>query len=150
MCAAQIAWVGETFESSVTIDAHSVREFAAASGDLNPLHHDEAIAARSRFGGLIASGPHTAALLMARTATHFSQRAQPLGLEFTIRFNKAVRAGDTLLLRWTVAEVNPKESLGGEFVTLHGEAINQAGEVVLSSTGLLLVMPSVVSVPPSA
>jgi acyl dehydratase len=143
MCAAQIARVGETFESSVVVDEQSVREFAAASGDFNPLHHDEAVANRSRFGGLIASGPHTAALLMARTATHFSQRAQPLGLEFTIRFRKAVHAGDTLTLRWTVTDVKPKEALGGEFVTLHGEAINQAGEVVLSSTGLLLVTPSV-------
>lgn len=143
MCAAPIAWVGETFESSVAIDAQSVRDFAAASGDFNPLHHDEAAAARSRFGGLIAAGPHTAALLMARTATHFSQRAQPLGLEFNIRFNKAVRAGDTLTLRWTVTEVTPKESLGGELVTLLGQAINQDGEVVLTSTGLLLVTPSV-------
>jgi acyl dehydratase len=142
MGTAQIAWVGESFESSVTVDADSVRDFAAACGDFNPLHHDEAVAARSRFGGLIAAGPHTASLLMARTATHFSQRAQPLGLEFNVRFNKAVRAGDTLRLRWTVTDVAPKPSLGGEFVTLHGEAINQAGEVVLSSVGLLLVTPA--------
>lgn len=135
------AVVGETFETRVTVDAQGIREFAAAAGDFNPLHHDEAYAARSRFGGLIASGPHTASLLMARTATHFSQRAQPLGLEFNIRFAKAVRAGDTLLLRWTVVDVQWKESLGGDLVKMNGEAINQHGEVVLAAVGLIVVMP---------
>lgn len=133
------ARIGETFEHTVTIGADDIRRFAAAVEDFNPLHHDEAYAARSRFGALTASGTHTASLLMALTATHFSLRAQPLGLDFTLKFRKAVKAGDTLAMRWTVTRIEYKPSLAGELVSLIGEAINQHGEVALSATSLLLV-----------
>jgi acyl dehydratase len=137
------ARIGETFERSVTIGAEEIRAFAASVADFNPLHHDEAAAARSRFGALIASGTHSASLLMALTATHFSQRAQPLGLDFSLKFRKAVKAGDTLQLRWTVTRIEFKPSLNGELVSLDGEAVNQHGEVALSSTALLLVMDKI-------
>jgi acyl dehydratase len=130
---------GESFTRTVTLDAEGIRAFASASGDFNPLHHDETLAARSRFGGLIASGPHTAALLLGLSATAFATRCVPLGLDFSIKFRKAVHAGDTLALRWTVTAVHWKESLGGELVTLEGEVRNQRGELVLSSTGLLVL-----------
>ena len=134
------AQVGETFERHVTIDAASIKAFAASCADFNPLHHDEAVAARSRFGALTASGTHTSSLLLALTATHFSERAQPLGLDFNLKFRQAVKAGDTLALRWVVTRVEPKASLGGELVSLEGEARNQHDEIVLSATALLLVM----------
>lgn len=140
---ARFAQPGERFERTVTIDAESIRAFAAASLDFNPLHHDEAAARRSPFGGLIASGPHTAALLMGITATHFAARCAPLGLDFRLQFRKAVRAGDTLRLAWTVTRVEPKESLGGELVHLEGTAHNGAGELALAATGLLLLRESV-------
>jgi acyl dehydratase len=76
---------------------------------------------------------------MALTATHFSQRAQPLGLDFSLKFRKAVKAGDTLQMRWTVTRIEFKPSLNGELVSLDGEAVNQHGEMALSSTALLLV-----------
>lgn len=133
------AHIGEAFERRVSIDPAEIRRFAASVEDFNPLHHDEAVAARSRFGTLTASGTHTASLLMALTATHYSKHAQPLGLDFSLRFRKAVKAGDTLLLRWTVTRIEFKPSLQGELVSLVGEAINQADETVLTATALLLV-----------
>lgn len=134
------ATVGERFTASVTLTADDIRAFARSVGDSNPLHHDESIAARSRFGGLIASGTHSASLLMALTASHFSRHAQPLGLDFSLRFHKAVRAGEALHLAWTVTRVQWKESLGGDLVSLTGEARNPRDEVVLAATATLLVM----------
>lgn len=134
------AVVGERFTQSVHLSAGSISAFADSVGDSNPLHHDESVAARSRFGGLIASGTHSASLLMALTASHFSRHAQPLGLEFTLHFHKAVHAGDTLQLAWTVLRVQPKPSLGGDLVWLDGEARNQHGEVALAATATLLVV----------
>ncbi len=135
----RFAVVGETYTHTVTLDAAAIRAFATACGDFNPLHHDEAAAARSRFGRLIASGPHTASLLLGLSATWFAQRGTPLGLDYTIKFRRAALAGDTLTLRWTVIAVHWKESLRGELVTLEGEIRNQHGEPVLTATGLLLV-----------
>lgn len=133
------AAVGEHFTETVHLTAGSIRAFASSVGDSNPLHHDEALAARSRFGRLIASGTHSASLLMALTASHFSRRAQPLGLEFKLHFHKAVGAGDTLQLAWTVTRVQWKASLGGDLVWLEGGARNQHGELMLAATATLLV-----------
>lgn len=134
------ATVGERFSDTVHLTAQSISDFAHSVNDSNPLHHDEAIAARSRFGGLIASGTHSASLLMALTAAHFSRRAQPLGLEFKLHLHKAVHAGDTLHLAWTVTRVQWKASLNGDLVWLDGEARNQRDEVALAATATLLVM----------
>jgi acyl dehydratase len=133
------ATVGERFAETVRFSAESIRAFADLVGDTNPLHRDEGFAARSRFGGLIASGTHSSALLLGLTASHFSRRAQPLGLEFHVHFHRAVHAGDTLELAWTVVRVQPKPSLGGDLVWLEGQARNQRGEVALAATATLLV-----------
>jgi 3-hydroxybutyryl-CoA dehydratase len=139
--AAPFATPGESFAQRVTFDAASIREFAARTGDFNPLHHDDAIAKRSPFGGLIVSGPHVSALLMGLTATHFSKRCSPLGLEFTIRFVRAIPAGTTVELRWTLASLAPKASLGGQLATLDGVAADAGGVVYVRGTGLLLLRP---------
>ena len=131
--------VGETFGATVTLDAAAIRTFATSVADFNPLHHDEEAAARSRFGRLTASGTHSSSLLLALTATHFSHYAQPLGLDFSLKFRKAVKAGDTLTMQWTVTRVEFKASLHGDLVSLEGEIRNQLGEAVLTSTALLLV-----------
>ena len=133
------ATVGETFSQRVTFDAKSIREFATLTGDFNPLHHDEAAAARSAFGSLIVSGPHVTALMLGMTATHFAKRCAPLGLEFTIRFVRAIVAGTTLELRWTLVDLTPKASLNGDLATLDGRALDDAGGVYVSSRGLLLL-----------
>ena len=135
------ARVGETFSRRVTFDAASIGDFAARTGDFNPLHHDERAAARGPFGALIVSGPHVSALMMGLTATHFSQRCSPLGLEFTIRFVRAIRAGTTLELRWTIEGLEPKASLAGHLATLAGQAADDEGQVHVRATGLLLLRP---------
>ena len=135
------ATVGETFGQRVTFDAKSIRDFATASGDFNPLHHDEDVARASAFGALIASGTHVSALMMGLTATHYSRRCAPLGLEFTLRFVRAVRAGTTLDLRWTLTDLTPKASLRGHLAKLAGNARDDAGVVHVESDALLLLRP---------
>ncbi|HVE09818.1 MAG TPA: MaoC family dehydratase [Paraburkholderia sp.] len=139
--APRLVTIGERFSTTLALPPESITAFATLVNDLNPLHHDAAYAARSRFGGLIASGTQPTAHLMALVATHFSQYAQPLGLEFDIKLKKAVRSGDTLTLAWQVARAHWKASLGGDLAWLDGEACNQHGDVVLLGTATVLVMP---------
>jgi acyl dehydratase len=134
--------VGERFVTQVSLSASDVAEFARRCGDLNPLHHDEAYARGTRFGGIIACGPHLSSLMMALTATHFSRNGAMLGLEFGFRFVKAVRAEESLELAWAVVAVEPKASLGGDIVSLEGQATNVEGAVVVTATGKVLVTPS--------
>ena len=76
------AFPRERFSREVALSRAMVTEFAMAAGDNNPIHHDPVFAATTRFGRPTASGPHTTALLLALTASHFSQRGAMLGLEF--------------------------------------------------------------------
>lgn len=142
VAAGRYGQVGETFTRSVTLDAASVSAFAAQIGDTNPLHHDAQTAARTRFGGLIACGPHTSSLLMAVTADVFSRRGAALGLDFRMRFRRAVPAGTTLVLRWTITAIDFNASMQGEVITLAGDACDAAGERYLSADGLVLVRES--------
>lgn len=132
--------VGETFSREVFFDAAGIAAFATACGDTNPLHHDPAYAAGTRFGGIIACGPHVTSLLMALTAAHFAPRGPGVGLGFTFRLRSAVRAGETVAMRWRVASVTPKASLGGRVVRLDGEVVRPDGTVAVTATGETLAM----------
>jgi predicted Fe-S protein YdhL (DUF1289 family) len=138
---ARVVTIGERFSSTLALSADSVKSFATLVNDLNPLHHDDAYAAQSRFGGLIASGTQPSAHLMALVATHFSHYAQPLGLEFDIKLKQAVRSDDTLTFTWQVRSAFWKPSLNGDLVQLDGNAVNQRDETVMLASATVLVMP---------
>ncbi|MGF6264423.1 acyl dehydratase [Paraburkholderia youngii] len=139
--APRVVTLGETFSSTLELSVESIKSFATLVVDLNPLHHDEAYAAQSRFGGLIASGTQPTAYFMALLATHFSTYAQPLGLEFDIKLKKAVQAHDTLTITWRVRDAHWKPSLSGDLTYLEGTVVNQRGELLLTGTSTILVMP---------
>ena len=130
----------ERFEREVTLTPEDVSAFARAAGDLNPLHHDPAFAAASRYGRLLASGPQTSALLMSLTATHFSKRAPMVGLDFSFRFTKPVFADETVRLEWLVIAVRPNARLGGDLVDLRGRLVKESGETAVDAKGRVLVM----------
>ena len=138
---ARVVTIGETFRSTLALTPESVKTFALLANDLNPLHHDDAYAEQSRFGGLIASGTQPTAHFMALLATHYSQYAQPLGLEFDIKLKRAAHAHDTLTFEWRVEEAWWKPSLNGDLVKLEGVAVNQKGETLLVGHATILVMP---------
>src|SRR5271165_5466753 len=96
------AFPHERFSAQVALSPDKVSDYAHAVGDTNPVHHDAAFAARTRFGRPIASGTHTTALLLGLTASHYSKRGSMLGLEFWVRFRKAVFADETISLEWLV------------------------------------------------
>ncbi|MBP0588756.1 MaoC family dehydratase [Paraburkholderia sp. LEh10] len=137
----RVVTVGETFGTTLSLSADSIKSFATIVNDLNPLHHDDEYAAQSRFRGLIASGTQPTAHFMALLATHFSTYAQPLGLEFDIKLKKAVHSGDTLTFTWRVIGAFWKASLNGDLTQLEGSAFNQRSETVLLGKSTILVMP---------
>ena len=131
--------VGDAFDRTVTLREADIAAFAASCGDGNPLHHDAGHAERSRFGGIIASGPHYMSLFMGLAATHFSQCGGALGLEFRFEFRRAVRAGETLTMRWEITRLERKDSLAGDLAELAGTIVNQDGITVLTGQGKMLV-----------
>jgi 3-hydroxybutyryl-CoA dehydratase len=133
------AYPHERFSREVKLSPAMVSEYAGAVGDTNPIHYDENFAAGTRFGRTIASGTHTTALLLALTASHFSQRGAMVGLEFWVRFRSAIFADETILLEWLVIRVTPNKKLLGEVVDLRGRIQNEKGETALGARGRILV-----------
>lgn len=138
---ARVVKIGETFGATLALSPDSVKTFATLVNDLNPLHHDDAYAAQSRFGGLIASGTQPTAHFMALLATHFSQYAQPLGLDFDMKLKRAAHANDVLTFEWRVVDAYWKSSLNGDLVKLEGTAKNQNGDTLVVGRSTILVMP---------
>ena len=133
------AFPKERFSSEVTLTPQMAIDFATAAGDNNPIHHDAEFAATTRFHRPTASGPHTTALLLALTASHYSQKGAMLGLEFWVRFRRAIYADETIRLEWMVIKVTPNKKLKGDVVELRGRIKGQDGKTALGAKGRVLL-----------
>lgn len=138
--AGQMVTPGAKFERVVTLDEQSARAFATLAGDFNPIHHDQAFAETSRFGGLIVSGTQTTAMMLAMTATYLCAYGPCLGLNASFKFRRGIRMGETVRMAWTVTAVTPKSRMG-DLVVLDGIlTVISTGEIAVTgtSTGILL------------
>jgi acyl dehydratase len=131
--------VGERFTRELHFDAASIVQFAKLVGDDNPIHHDDAVAGKSRFGKLIASGTHISALMMGATASYVTERGPSLGLETSCRFRRGVTAGSTLRLEWEITAIEPKQSLDGSILTFIGKLVAENGEIAATGMAKTLV-----------
>jgi acyl dehydratase len=119
---------------SVNVDEGEVIEFGKRYVPLSS-HTDKEAAKNSIYGGVIASGWHTAALMMRiYTENYLSQVANlgsPGGDE--LRWDKPVFPGDVLSVRATVLEARRSESRSDRgIVRTFIEVLNQRREVVMS------------------
>ena len=133
------AYPRERFSAEIALTPNEVAGFATAAGDTNPVHHDPAFAAGTRYGRLIASGSQTCALLMGLTASHFSRRGAMVGLEFWFRFRRPVYADETVRVEWLVVKVTPHARLRGDVVDLRGRIRGQDGQTAVGAKGRVLV-----------
>jgi 3-hydroxybutyryl-CoA dehydratase len=133
------AFPKERFSTDVTLTPAMVSAYAHGVGDTNPVHHDAAFAADTRYGRPIASGTHTTALLLGLTASHYSKGTAMVGLEFWVRFRRPIFADETIRLEWLVVKVTPNVKLGGDVVELRGRIRNQSGQTALGAKGRVLV-----------
>jgi acyl dehydratase len=134
-----VTHAGERFSSDITLTPSAVSAYAKSVGDTNPIHHDPEYAQTSRFGRLIASGTHTTAMLLALTASHFSKDGSMLGLEFWVKFKRAIFADESIRLEWLVIRVTPNAKLGGDIVELRGRIKGQDGTTAVGAKGVVLV-----------
>jgi len=132
----------ERFEQQLTLTHESIAEFARLAGDGNPIHSDPELAARSRFGGIVASGTQVTSLMMGLSATHFAHEGGMLGLEFRFRFSRPVRPDVPLCMWWQVVGRSTKASLGGDLVLLVGKTEDDAGVTLVKGSGKVLVTPA--------
>ena len=119
--------VGQTATRSITLTADHVRKFAEISGDHNPLHFDEAFAAKTRFGKLVVQGGLTTGLLHALVAMDMPGPGTVF-LSQDWKFTAPVFIGDTITGKAEVLEVHPAKPV----TRLKMEVTRQDGETVLT------------------
>jgi acyl dehydratase len=126
---------GAVYEfGNIAVGAAEIVDFARRY-DPQPMHVDPAAAAEGPFGGLIASGWHTAALMMRLFAEHFLSRVASLaspGID-ELRWLHPVRPGDVLRIRVHVLEARPSRTRPDRGVLrTFVEVLNQQGAAVMT------------------
>ncbi len=113
----------------------------ATQFDPQPFHIDKEAAAKSIYGGVIASGWHTCAMMMRMVLDGMRCEEASMGSPGLdgVRWLRPVRAGDTLSLRYVTKEVKPSTSKPDRGVVYSTwVASNQHGEEVCTIDGKAL------------
>jgi acyl dehydratase len=110
--------------------------------DPQPIHTDAQFADGGPFGGLIASGWHTASLAMRLVVDHYVSRVASLaspGVD-ELRWPTPMRPGDSLRLRTTILETRRSRSKPDRgLVRTRAELLNQHDQIVLSLVAMNLI-----------
>jgi acyl dehydratase len=134
--------VGQVYGSGrIKVEREGIKAFAAEF-DPQPFHLDEDAARRTIFGGLAASGWHTAALTMRLLVrSEFKPAGGIVGAGFDeFRWPLPVRPGDELSVESEVLEVRASKSRPNQgVIKVRTTTRNQKGEVVQVSVGNLIV-----------
>jgi acyl dehydratase len=133
--------VGQRFVSGTHLmDRESIKAFARAF-DPQPFHLDETAAKATFFGGLVASGWHTAAVTMRLQVEQGLPIAGGIiGIGGELSWPKLTRPGDTLQVLSEVKAVIPSRSRPDRgVVRMRSETRNQRDEVVQILDAKLLV-----------
>lgn len=130
--------VGASARRTRAVTRRDIELFTAISGDRNPVHYDEDLAARSRFGGIVVQGGVTSGLLNALVAEQLPGPGSVF-LEVSWRFLAPVRPGDVLTATAVVTAVHDDKPV----TTLATSITNQDDELVLDGTAVVWRDPAV-------
>lgn len=130
--------VGASARLTRTVTRRDIELFTEISGDRNPIHHDDALASRSRFGGIVVQGGVTSGLLNALVAEQLPGPGSVF-LEVAWRFLAPVRPGDVITAAATVLASRADKPV----TTLATSVTNQDDVVVLDGTAVVWRDPTV-------
>lgn len=136
-------YVGQVARRTRTVTARDIELFTEMTGDRNPLHYDERLAAASRFGGIIVQGGVTSGLLNALVAEDLPGPGSVF-LHVDWSFRAPVRPGDEITAEAEVLEQRDDKPI----CRLRTAITNQDGTTVLDGTALVYCEPLDAAVAP--
>lgn len=132
----------EEVSRELIVDRDEMVAYAQAN-DPFPIHIDEAAAAASPFGGLIASGGFTISLFyrLAHSRSRDLDRVEAFlgGFDWHVKFPTPVRAGDRLRLHSTTTEKRLSSKPGRGVLTWVSALVNQDAKPALTVEGASLI-----------
>jgi acyl dehydratase len=135
--------IGASARRSRTVTRRDIELFSEITGDRNPIHYDDELATRSRFGGVVVQGGVTSGLLNALVAEQLPGPGSVF-LEVSWRFLAPVRPGDVI----TAAAVVTAARADKPVTTLATSVTNQDDVLVLDGTAVVWRDPTVSAVTP--
>ncbi len=131
---------GQRFVStSFTVSAEEIVAFATQY-DPQPFHLDHSEAANTLFGGLAASGWHTAAMTMRKVVESVPMAGGIIGSGGELTWPRPTRPGDVLRVETEVLEITPSRSRPERgMVRVRCVTLNQDGEAVQTFMPKLVV-----------
>ncbi len=137
-------WIGKVYEPlTYEIGREKMKEYAAAAKDMNPIYHDEAFAATTKYGDIIGM-PNFAAVYALKGAG-YCLLDQDLKLNLLMLVHgsqefewfEVVKPGDRITIYGKVADIYEKGDL--DFVVYEGEARNQNDDVVVKAKSTFII-----------
>jgi len=131
--------IGTVVEFTRTISESDVYQFAGITGDGGRNHTDEAYMKTTRYGRRLVQGAYLIGL-MSGASVRWVERLDMPGASYgfdRIRFTRPVFIGDTVRVRYEVAEVDDAKAL----IRSHVTCLNQDGDLVAVGDHLLKVFP---------
>ncbi|HYA61769.1 MAG TPA: MaoC family dehydratase [Candidatus Sulfotelmatobacter sp.] len=125
--------IGEAASQSFTVTEQVIRQFADLVGDHNPMHLDEAFAARTRFGTRIAHGMIAAGLISAVVGNQLPGPGT-IYLSQSLQFTAPVFPGDVVTATAKVTNLRDDKPIA----TLETVCTKQSGEVVLRGEAVVV------------
>ena len=120
---------GQRASFTKTFTEEDVQRFIAITGDTNPLHVDEAFAARTQFGGRVLHGMLTASLFSTMVGM-FIPGSGAIYRSQTLTFLRPVHVGETVTAHFIVRAVDRAKYR----LTIDSWIENAAGERVIEGT----------------
>jgi 3-hydroxybutyryl-CoA dehydratase len=127
--------IGDKFSTERLVTDELIRKFADVSGDYNPIHLDEEIAKKTRFGRRIAHGMLSGAFISAVLGYEFSERSI-VYLSQTLKFTAPVFIGDTVTATGTVKSIREDKPI----ITLETICTNQNGETLVTGEAVVMIL----------
>jgi NAD(P)-dependent dehydrogenase (short-subunit alcohol dehydrogenase family)/acyl dehydratase/putative sterol carrier protein len=114
------------FEHKLTVDDDQPMRYGHASGDMNPIHMDKAVAETAGLPNVILHGLCTMAFAQTAVVDQYLEGDAERLKRLKVRFSQIVLPGDVLTTRFW------RKSVDGEREILGFETVNQHGKTVLS------------------
>lgn len=130
--------IGDKATFTKTVTEEDIVAFARVTGDEQPLHLDDAYAAKTRFKRRIAHGMLSAGYISAVLGTKLAPDAVVVYLSQQMRFRLPVEIGDTITAEAEVTALDPEKRIA----TVRTDCVNQNGEAVVKGEATVLLDPA--------
>ena len=126
--------VGQTASMEKTFTAKDIEAYASSTGDRNPIHLDDAYAAKTRFGRRVAHGMFVASMFSMILGTKFPGEGT-IYVSQSLKFLKPVFLGDRIKAEVQLVRLQEDKP----FATFKTVCVNQRSEVVIDGEALVVL-----------